>query len=258
MRLRQGGNQVRGGFVAILVARQGDVVRLLVLVSSTGSRSSSLEIGLEDVLNTGHQLSIGQGTVICGKRNVDAVQSLVGVLTREVSGGERVAGQQVRLSGGEGATRLTQGGQQQLSQEGVQGLGGVLDSLLQVLFRLRGGLGVEQGQESLIGARPAAGNQHKGCNEREKFTVVTRTVSAEGLSNNACEHAGSNVLEDKLVVGVIAGPVCGVGKVGFVQVPQHGFEGRGGIRRQVGAALLNPAVHGSLVSDAGSLSELGA
>jgi len=140
----------------------------------------------------------------------------------------------------------------------VQGLGGVRDSLLQVLFRLRGGLGVEQGQESLIGASPAAGNQHKGCNEREKFTVTTRTVSAEGFSNNACEHAGGNVLENELVVGVVAGPVCGVEKVAFVQVPQHRLEGHGSIRSEVGAALLNPAVHGRLVSDAGSLSQLGA
>ena len=140
----------------------------------------------------------------------------------------------------------------------MQGLGGVRDSLLQGLFRLRGGLGVEQGQESLIGALPVAGNQHKGCNECEKFTVVAGTVSGESVSNNAGEHARGNVLEDVLVVGVIAGPVCGVGKVGFVQVSQHGFEGRGSIRREFGAALLNPAVHGSLVSDTGSLSELDA
>ena len=140
----------------------------------------------------------------------------------------------------------------------MQGLGGVRDSLLQVLFRLRGGLGVEQGQEILIGAFTVAGNQHKGCNEREKFAVTTRTVSTEGLSNNTCQHAGGNVLENELVVGVVAGPVCRVGKVGFVQVPQHGFEGCGRVRLKVGAALRNPAVHGSLVSDAGSLCELGA
>ena len=36
MCLRQGGNQVRGGFVAILVAKQGDVMRLRVLDSSAG------------------------------------------------------------------------------------------------------------------------------------------------------------------------------------------------------------------------------
>ncbi|CNI64664.1 Uncharacterised protein [Mycobacterium tuberculosis] len=41
---------------------------------------------------------------------MDAVQSLVGVLTRKVSGGKRVAGQQLRLGGGEGAARLAQGG----------------------------------------------------------------------------------------------------------------------------------------------------
>ena len=140
----------------------------------------------------------------------------------------------------------------------MQRLGGVRDSLLQVLFRFRGGLGVEQGQEILIGASPASGDQHEGRDEREKFTVVTRTVSAEGVSNNACEHAGGNVLEDELVVGIAAGPVCGVGQVGFVQVPQHGFKGHGSIRRKVGAALLNPAVHGSLVGNAGSLCELGA
>ena len=124
MRLRQGGDQVRGGFVAVLVAGQGDVVRLLVLVSSAGFRSGSLEVSLEDVLNTGHQLIVGQCAVICGKRNVDAIQSLVGVLARVVSGGKRVASEQLRLGGGEGAARLTQGGQQQLGQEGVQGLGG--------------------------------------------------------------------------------------------------------------------------------------
>ena len=180
------------------------------------------------------------------------------MLTREVSGGKRVAGEQLRFGGGEGAACLTQGGQQQLGQEGMQGLGGICDSLRQVLFRLRGGLGVKQGQESLIGASPAAGNQHKGCNEREKFTVVARTVSAESVSNNACQHAGGNVLKDELVVGVAAGPVCGVGQVGFVQVPQHGFEGRGRVRLKVGAALRNPAVHGRLISDAGSLCELGA
>ena len=140
----------------------------------------------------------------------------------------------------------------------MQGLRGICDSLRQVLFRLRGGLGVEQGQESLIGASPAAGNQHKGCNEREKFTVVARTVSAESVSNNVCQHAGGNILKDELVVGVVAGPVCGVGQVGFVQVPQHGFEGCGRIRSKVGAALLNPAVHGRFVGNADSLSELGA
>ena len=91
--LRQGGNQVRGGFVTVLVARQGDVVRLLVLVSSAGFRASGGKVSLEDVLNTAHQLSIGQGAVIRGERNVDAVQSLVGVLTRVVSGGKSVAGE---------------------------------------------------------------------------------------------------------------------------------------------------------------------
>ena len=93
MRLGQGGNQVRGGFVAILVAGQGDVMRLRVLVSSAGFRTSGGKVSLEDVLNTAHQLIIGQGAVICGKRNVDAVQSLVGVLTRVVSGGKSVAGE---------------------------------------------------------------------------------------------------------------------------------------------------------------------
>ena len=178
------------------------------------------------------------------------------MLARVVSGGKRVAGEQLRLSGSEGAARLTQGGQQQLGQEGVQGLGGVRDSLLQVLFRLRGGLGVEQGQESLIGASPAASNQHKGCNEREQFAVTTRTVGAERFSNNAGEHAGGNVLEDELVIGVIAGPVRGIGQVGVVQVAQHRLERRGCIRGEVGAALLNPAVHGSLVGNTGSLSDL--
>jgi len=89
----QGGDQVRGGFVAVLVAGQGELVRLLVLVSSAGFRSGGGKVSLENVLNTAHQLIVGQGTVICGKRNVDAVQSLVGVLTRVVSGGERVAGE---------------------------------------------------------------------------------------------------------------------------------------------------------------------
>ena len=140
----------------------------------------------------------------------------------------------------------------------MQGLGGVRDSLLQVLFRFRGGLGVEQGQESIFGGIPVAGNQHEGRNEREKLTVVARTVSTEGVSNNAGEHVCGNVLEDKLVVGVVAGPVCGVRKVGVVQVAQHGFEGRGRIRSEVGATLRNPAAHGSLVGNAGSLSELGA
>ena len=85
-------------------------MRLLVLVSSAGFRASSGKVSLEDVLNTAHQLSIGQGAVIRGERNVDAVQGLVGVLTRVVSGGERVAGEQLRFVGGEGAARLTQGG----------------------------------------------------------------------------------------------------------------------------------------------------
>ena len=132
--LRQGGNQVRGGFVAVLVAGQNEVARFRVLVSSTGRRSSGVKVSLEDVLNTAHQLIIGQRAVCICQRHVDTVQSLVGVLTREVSGGEHVAGQQVRLSGGEGAARLTQGGQQKPGQEGVQGLGGVRDSLLQVLL----------------------------------------------------------------------------------------------------------------------------
>ena len=92
MRLRQGGNQVRGGFVAVLVTRQGDVVRLRV-VGSVCTRTSGGKVSLEDVLNTAHQLSIGQGEVIRIERNVDAVQSLVGVLTRVVSGGKNVAGE---------------------------------------------------------------------------------------------------------------------------------------------------------------------
>ena len=124
VRLRQCGNQVCGGFVAVPIAGQGDVARLRVLVSSTGRRSSGVKVSLESVLNTGHQLFIGQRAVCICQRHVDTVQSLVGVLTREVSGGESVAGQQVRLGGGEGAARLTQGGQQKLGQEGVQGLGG--------------------------------------------------------------------------------------------------------------------------------------
>lgn len=109
MSLGQSCNQVCGGFVAFLVAGQGELVRLRVL-GSAGFRLGSLEISLEDVLNTAHQLIVGQCAVICGKRNVDAVQGLVGVLARVVSGGERVAGEQLRLGGGEGATRLTQGG----------------------------------------------------------------------------------------------------------------------------------------------------
>ena len=72
------------------------------------------------------------------------------------------------------------------------------------------------------------------------------------------EHARGNVLEDELIVGVGAGPVGGVGQIGFVQVAQHGLKGRGRVRGEVGAALLNPAVHGSLVGNAGSLSQLGA
>ena len=126
-----------------------------------------------------------------------------------------------------------------------------------MLFRLRGGLGVEQGQEDLFGAIPVAGNQHEGRDKREQFAVITRTVGTEGVSNNAGEHAGGNVLEDELVVGVVAGPVDGVGQVGFIQVAQHGFEGHGHICGKAGAALLNPAVHGRFVSDTGSLSELG-
>ena len=109
VRLGQGGDQVRGGFVAVLVARQGELVRLRVL-GSAGFRASSGKVSLEDVFNTAHQLIIGQSAVCICQRHVDAVQSLVGVLTREVSGGERVAGQQLRLGGGEGAARLTQGG----------------------------------------------------------------------------------------------------------------------------------------------------
>ena len=92
MRLGQGGNQVRGGFVAVLVVGQNEVARFRVLVSSTGSRSSGMKVSLKDVLNTAHQLIIGQCAVCICQRHVDAVQSLVRMLTREVSGGERVAG----------------------------------------------------------------------------------------------------------------------------------------------------------------------
>ncbi|CNJ62476.1 Uncharacterised protein [Mycobacterium tuberculosis] len=165
MRLRQGGKQVCGGFVAFLVTGQGEVGRLRIL-GSAGGCSGGVEVSLEDVFNAANLLGVRQGTVR-GERNVDAVQGLVGVLTRVVSGGEHVAGEQLHLVGGEGAARLTQGGQQKFGQERVQGLGGVRDSFLPGLFCFCGGLGVEQGQESLIGAIPVAGNQHEGRNECE-------------------------------------------------------------------------------------------
>ena len=113
---------MRGGFVAVLGAGQDDAVGLRVLVGSAGALASGAEISLEDLLNTANQVGIGQGiTLRCrGKRNMDAVQRLVGVLTRVESGGERVAGQQLRLGSGEGTARLTQGGQQKLGQERVQ------------------------------------------------------------------------------------------------------------------------------------------
>ena len=112
MRLGQDGDQVRGGFVAVLVAGQDEVARLRVSLrsASIGSYSGGGKVSLEDVLNTANQVGIGQGAVIRGKRNVDAAQSLVGVLTRVVSGGKSVAGQQACLVGGEGAARLAQGG----------------------------------------------------------------------------------------------------------------------------------------------------
>ena len=158
--LGQGGNQVRGGFVAVLVAGQGEVVRLRVLVSISGC-SGGGKVSLEDVFNAANLLGVRQGTVICGKRNVAAIQGLVGVLARVVSGGERIAGQQACLVGGEGAARLTQGGQQKFGQERAQGLGGVRDSLLQVFVCLRGGLGVEQGQESHR-CHPSSGQSVRG------------------------------------------------------------------------------------------------
>ena len=81
VRLRQGGNQVRGGFVAVLVAGQDDAVRLRVSLGSagTGSCSTGGKVSLEDLFNTANQVGIGQGaTLRCrGKRNVDAVQRLV-------------------------------------------------------------------------------------------------------------------------------------------------------------------------------------
>ncbi|CNI64636.1 Uncharacterised protein [Mycobacterium tuberculosis] len=63
MCLGQGGNQVRGGFAAVLVVGQGDVVRLRVL-GSAGGCSGGGKVSLEDVLNTAHQLIIGQCAVV--------------------------------------------------------------------------------------------------------------------------------------------------------------------------------------------------
>lgn len=81
MRLGQDGDQVRGGFVAVLVAGQDEVARLRVSLrsASIGSYSGGGKVSLEDILNTASLLGIGQGAVIRGKRNVDAAQSLVGV-----------------------------------------------------------------------------------------------------------------------------------------------------------------------------------
>ena len=112
MRLGQGGNQVRGGFVAVLVAGQDEVARLRVRLGSVsiGSYSGGGKVSLEDILNTANLLGIGQGAVGLSQRRMDAAQSLVGVLTRVVSGGKSVAGQQACLVGCEGAARLAQGG----------------------------------------------------------------------------------------------------------------------------------------------------
>lgn len=110
MRLGQGGNQVRGGFVAVLVAGQDEVARLRVRLGNAGTLASGTEISLEDILNTANLLGIGQGAVGLSQRRMDAAQSLVGVLTRVVSGGKSVAGQQACLVGCEGAARLAQGG----------------------------------------------------------------------------------------------------------------------------------------------------
>ena len=108
--LGQGGNQVRGGFVAVLVAGQDEVARLRVRLGNAGTLASGTEISLEDILNTANLLGIGQGAVGLSQRRMDAAQSLVGVLTRVVSGGKSVAGQQACLVGCEGAARLAQGG----------------------------------------------------------------------------------------------------------------------------------------------------
>ena len=66
---------------------------------------------------------------------------------------------------------------------------------------------------------------------------------AHTCENKTAQHRrhAAKLTATTQVVGVIARPICGVGKVGSIQVPQRGFQGRGSIRREVGAALLQPS-----------------
>ena len=64
------------------------------------------------------------------------------------SSGEGVAGEEQRFVGGEGAISGAECGYEQFGEDGVQGVGCGFDGLLQVLFGLCTGLGVEEGEES--------------------------------------------------------------------------------------------------------------
>ena len=85
-----------------------------------------------------------------------------------------------------------------------------------------------------------------------------RVGGAEGGGYDASKHACGDIFEDVLVVGVVAGPFFGVGKVRLVQVAQDGRERHGGALREVGAALFDPGVDGGFGGDADGFGELDA